>query len=124
LTWASVSGASTYSVLRSTDGVTFSTIASGITSTVYTDSGVSNGTLYFYKITAFYSSGNLTSPASTGVTPGNTPLAPAGLTLTNNTSGTDISLSWASVNGASSYNVYEGTASGGPYTLATTAATT
>jgi cellulose 1,4-beta-cellobiosidase len=53
LSWKSVSGAISYNVKRSlsTNG-NYTTIASGLTSLSYTDTGVANGTTYYYEISA------------------------------------------------------------------------
>lgn len=117
VSWTSALGATSYSVERSTDGVTFSTIASGIPSTTYTDNGVTNGNQYFYRIIGAYPGVNLTSAMSLGITPGTLPLVPQGLTVVGNTTGTDLTFSWAGVPGATTYKLYQGTASGGPYTM-------
>jgi len=113
--WMGVS-ANTYNVLRSTDGVTFSTIASGLTATTYSDSSVVNGQVYYYQISATYSDlSTLTSPISLGVTTATIPPVPQGLAATTNNTGTDVDLSWSVVSGASTYNVYMSTTTGGPY---------
>lgn len=64
LTWTASSGAASYSVYRGTAaGAESGTpVATGITSTAYTDTGLSNGTAYYYKLTATNASG--TSPQS------------------------------------------------------------
>ncbi|MDR3606920.1 MAG: fibronectin type III domain-containing protein [Oligoflexia bacterium] len=115
LLWAPVTGATSYTVQHSTDGVTFTTVASGVPTTSYTDSPLTNGQQYFYIVVANFSSGSLASSISPGVTPGITPVAPAGLTITANNNGTDVTLSFAAVPGATSYNIYQSTTSGGPY---------
>ncbi len=53
LTWNEVTDATSYIVKRSTTaGGPYTTIASGITGTTYTDTGVTNGTTYYYVVTA------------------------------------------------------------------------
>lgn len=117
LGWGTVSGSSSYSVERSTDGETFGTIASGLTLPQYTDATVANGTLYLYRVVAhFPSSDTRTSAASTAVTPGLVPRAPTGLSITKNLDGTDIELSWGPSAGATFYRIYRSTVNGGPYT--------
>ncbi|MBS1963529.1 MAG: fibronectin type III domain-containing protein [Bdellovibrionales bacterium] len=113
--WTPLSGSPSFDVLRSTDGVNFAVIASGITSTLFSDSSVTNGTLYYYRITANYSGATLTSTSSNAVVPGITPVAPAGLTAVVATNGTDVTLGWAPVGGAVTYNLYIAGTSGGPY---------
>jgi fibronectin type 3 domain-containing protein len=116
VTWIGVIGASSYNILRSNDNINFSTIQTGATGGSYTDSSVTNGSIYFYKIQVIYVLGNfLNSPASMGVTPGVTPLVPQGISVTGNPDSMSVNLSWGSVSGASNYNVYLSTTSGGPW---------
>ena len=64
LSWSSVSGATSYSVKRSlTAGGPYATIASGITNTSYINTGLSNGTTYYYVVSAvnIFSEGNNSS---------------------------------------------------------------
>lgn len=58
LSWNSVAGASGYSVKRSTaSGGPYSTVATGLTNTAYTDTTALNGPAYSYIVTATNSSG-------------------------------------------------------------------
>lgn len=59
LSWNISAGATSYSVQKSTDGVTFSTLASPATN-YYLDTAVSVGTLYYYQVAS--SNGSGTSP--------------------------------------------------------------
>jgi len=53
LKWFGSPGALSYTVKRSTkDGSGYETVASGLKSTIYTDTGVANGQTYYYVITA------------------------------------------------------------------------
>lgn len=66
LSWTASAGATSYNVMRSTtNGGSYTTIASGLTTTTYTDSSVTNGTTYYYVVDAV--SANGTSPNSTQV---------------------------------------------------------
>lgn len=58
LSWSSVTGATGYNIYRSTtsDG-SYSKIATGVTSTNYTDTGLTNGVTYYYYVKAVDSSG-------------------------------------------------------------------
>jgi fibronectin type 3 domain-containing protein len=70
LTWNASTGADSYSVLRSlTSGGGYSVIASGLTSTSFGDSGLSNGTTYFYTVIASNVSGASTSSTEASATP-------------------------------------------------------
>lgn len=106
----SASGA-TYDVQRSTDNVTFSTVATNSPTSAVTDSTPTNGVLYYYRCVANVSGFTMTSPSST-VTPGFTPAIPSGLNVTANTNGTSVGLTFSGVPGATSYTVYVGTSSG------------
>jgi hypothetical protein len=66
LQWDLVAGATTYSVERSTDGVTYSVIASPATN-YYEDTTVTVGTLYYYQVASTNSDGTspYTDPQST-----------------------------------------------------------
>jgi hypothetical protein len=57
LSWSASSGASSYNVYRATASGAETLIASGITGTAFTDTAVSNGTTYFYQVTALNSAG-------------------------------------------------------------------
>ncbi|SFD49219.1 Por secretion system C-terminal sorting domain-containing protein [Chitinophaga sp. CF118] len=53
LSWPAAIGAVTYNIKRGTaSGGPYTTIASGVTDTLYTDLGLSNGTYYYYVISA------------------------------------------------------------------------
>ena len=73
LAWNSVSGATSYNLYRSTTSGTETLIASGITGTSFTDTGVTNGLEYFYEVTALGPDGE--SPRSNEVSA--TPQFPA-----------------------------------------------
>jgi hypothetical protein len=117
LTWNSSTGATSYNVKRSTtSGGPYTTIASP-TNTSYTDTGLTNGTPYYYVVTAVNSAGE-SSPSSqataTPTAPTTIPAAPTGLQATAGNA--QISLAWNASTGATSYNVKRSTTSGGPYT--------
>ena len=59
LTWSASSGTTSYSIYRSTGsgGEGMSPIAAGVTTPSFTDTGLANGTTYFYKVAAVNSAG-------------------------------------------------------------------
>ena len=68
LSWTGAPGATSYTIKRSTSpNGTFTTIASGITTTSYTDSPTADGTTYYYVVTGVNSTGegSASSAAST-----------------------------------------------------------
>jgi hypothetical protein len=70
LRWQASFGATSYSVKRSTssDGK-YSTIASGVTGSSYTDKSVTNGATYYYTVTATNAAGTSGSSPSDSATP-------------------------------------------------------
>jgi len=123
LSWTASSGATSYNVLRSTtSGSGFTSVATGITTTSYTNTGLSNGTLYYYVVTATNTSGTSGDSAQVSATPAGVPAAPTGLTAT--AGNTQVALSWSASTGATSYNVSRSTTSGSGYTSVVTGLTT
>jgi hypothetical protein len=95
LTWSAAAGATSYNVKRSTaSGGPYATVASGVTATSFVNTGLVNGTTYYYVVSAVNVGGesaNSTPPAS--ATPSVTPPAPANLTATT-VSRSQIRLAW------------------------------
>ncbi len=117
LSWSAVPGATAYNIERSTDSVSFTPIVTGLTGSSYTDATAVNGVLYFYRLAVSVGAATLISPASAATTPGIIPTVPGGITVTANTTGTDIELGWSVVPGATKYLIYVSSSSGGPYVL-------
>jgi fibronectin type 3 domain-containing protein len=117
LTWSASATASSYNVKRgTTSGGPYTTISSP-TATHFTDTGLTNGTTYFYVVSALNSTGesaNSAQASATPVAPTQAPAAPTGLTATAGNA--QVSLTWTVSSGATSYNVKRGTTTGGPYT--------
>lgn len=66
ITWNAVSGATGYNVKRSTtSGGPYSNVATNVSGTSYTNTGLTNGTTYYYVVTAVNASGE--SPISSQV---------------------------------------------------------
>jgi len=127
LNWTASSGAASYNVKRSTiTGGPYTTVAAGVTTTSYTDTGVTNGTTYYYVVSAVNSCGESVNSNEASATPAAAavPAAPTGLTATAGPGAKKISLAWTASSGASSYNVKRSTVSGGPYTTIATGITT
>jgi hypothetical protein len=77
---------------------------------------LTNGTTYFYVVTAVNSTGesaNSVQASATPLAPTQAPAAPTGLTATAGNA--QVSLTWTVSAGATSYNVKRGTTTGGPY---------
>jgi hypothetical protein len=125
LNWTASSGATSYNVKRSTtNGGPYTTIATGVTSTNFTNTQLVNGTTYFFVVSAVNSageSGNSNQASVTPQNPQNPPPAPTGLTATPGNA--QATLNWNASTGASSYNVKRSTTNGGPYTTIATGVT-
>ncbi len=115
LTWKASNGATSYSVYRHITGAAYTTpVASNITATTFTDSGLANGTTYFYRIkavNAFGSSSFSNEDSAIPAIPPPLPGVPTGLSATPGDS--TIKLEWSAAANAASYNLYRGTTSGG-----------
>lgn len=113
LAWSAVTGATSYKVYRGTATGTETVLVSGITSTGYSDTGVINGTTYFYRVSALNAGGESPLSSEVSATPflSVPPPVPSGLALVGGNS--QVSLSWTASTGATSYNVYRATSSGG-----------
>src|SRR5207244_5171245 len=93
---------------------TTSSTAGTVTGTTYTDNGVTNGTTYYYVVTAVNSSGESGNSNEASATPNTPPAAPTNLKATPGDK--QVSLTWNASSGATSYNVKRSTTNGGPYT--------
>ncbi len=115
LSWSASSGASSYNVKRSTtSGGPYTTVGSP-TNPGYTNTGLTNGTTYYYVVTAVNGSGESGNSSQVSATPQvAAPSAPTNVTAT--VGNAQVALSWSASSGATSYNVKRSTTSGGPYT--------
>lgn len=111
LSWNSVSNATSYNVKRSlTSGTGYVTMTNSPGTNVV-DIGVTNGSTYYYVVSAANAFGESTNSTQVNATPtASTPAAPAGLTVTG--SGPQVSLSWNASTSATNYNVKWTTTSG------------
>ncbi|MFD0693619.1 discoidin domain-containing protein [Paenibacillus sp. GCM10027628] len=114
LMWSSVTDATYYNVKRSPgSGGPYMTIATNVTGATYADTGLTNGTAYYYVVTAANSGGESSNSKEVNASPVQAPTAPTSLTaLAGNA---QVSLAWNTVTGATYYNVKRSTSSGGPY---------
>jgi autotransporter-associated beta strand protein len=126
LTWTDTSGNEDgFNLERSTNGGNYTTIgmvAANVTN--YADTGLADGTTYFYRVQAFRSCwGNsaYSAPVSTATLLPPAPVTPVGLVAVPGNG--SISLRWLTSSGAGSYNLKRGTSSGNETTLVNTAGT-
>jgi subtilase family serine protease len=119
LTWSTVAGSTAYNVKRAGgSGGPYSTIVSATASTSAVDSGVSNGTTYYYVVSALNAGGESANSSQVSATPYiPAPGAPAGLSAVPGNG--QIALSWSAVGGATSYNVKQLAGNGLWVTIAT-----
>ena len=124
LTWSASTGATSYNVKRSTtSGGPYAKVASP-TGISYTDAGLTNGTKYFYVVSAVDSAGesaNSSEANATPAAPANPPPTPTNLQATAGNA--QVSLTWSASTGATSYSVQRSTTSGGPYSQIATPST-
>jgi len=119
LSWTASSGAASYNIYRGTSagGESTTAIATEVTTTTYTNTGLTNGTAYYYKVAAVDSTGTSGYSNEASATPQvPAPSAPTGLTATAGNA--QVALAWTASSGATSYNVYRGTTTGGESTTA------
>jgi hypothetical protein len=83
LTWNAVSGATGYNVKRSTtNGGPYVNVAQGVTTNAYTNTGLTNGTPYYYVVTAVNASGESPVSLQVSATPATTGSDTGGVTVT------------------------------------------
>lgn len=116
LNWNPSTGASNYAVKRSTvNGGPYTTL-SNQTANSYTNTGLINGTTYFYVVSAANSSGSSSNSIQVGATPQCTiPAAPSGLHAAM--IGNQMILDWRPSPNATSYSLNRATNIAGPYNV-------
>lgn len=115
-----------FRVERSTDGANFAQVGQvGANVTTFTDSGLSSGATYHYRVRAYNAAGNsaYSGVASATTLQATPPPAPTGLTATAASQRRRINLAWNASSGATSYTIKRSTTSGGPYTTVATGVT-
>ena len=123
LTWRASSGATSYYVKRGTvSGGPYTTVGTP-TATTYADTKLTNGTAYYYVVTAVGVAGESADSNQASATPTAAPAAPVPpLNLTATGGNQQVSLAWTASTGATSYNVKRASTNGGPYTTVGTPA--
>jgi fibronectin type 3 domain-containing protein len=113
LSWTTSATAVTYNVYTGTSsgGESSTPTATGITGLAYVASNLTNGNAYYFKVAAVNANGTSALSAEATTTPATIPAAPSNVTATANSG--QLVLNWTPSSGATSYNVYEGTSSGG-----------
>jgi fibronectin type 3 domain-containing protein len=114
VSWAAVTGATSYNIYRSTiAGLQGSKIGASSAS-LYIDTTAVNGTTYFYEVTADNSAGEgPRSAQSSGATPAapvTPPAAPTGVIASAGNA--QVTVNWTGVTGVTSYTIYRSTSQG------------
>ncbi|MGO8674099.1 MAG: fibronectin type III domain-containing protein, partial [Capsulimonadaceae bacterium] len=111
LAWTAGAGATSYNIYRATaSSAEGSTPVGMATGTSYSDTGLSNGVAYFYKVASVNSTG--TSPQSTEASATPEPPIPAVPVVTATALDAQVDLTWTADPDATSYNIYRSTKSG------------
>jgi len=113
LTWNAVVGATSYTVQRSTNGTTWTTLSTTVVGTSYASTSLATNTKYYYQVMATNSSN--TSAYSTNVNATTKVVTPTGLSATV-ISNSQINLTWNLVSGATGYVVERSTTGAGNWT--------
>jgi len=117
LSWAASAGATLYYVKRATTSGGPYTQISSPAATTYADTGLTNGTTYFYVVSAYNSAGQGANSAEVSATPTAPPVPPPAPAILQATAGnTQVSLTWNASAGATSYHVKRSTTNGSGYT--------
>jgi uncharacterized protein (DUF1800 family) len=111
LTWQPSAGADTYAVYRSTSATneSFVETATGITVVGFTDTGLLNGTKYYYRIRALAVGGTSGLSAKVYATPQPPPPATPPGNVVATAGKARVTLSWDAVTGATRYRVFRST---------------
>lgn len=109
LLWNAVAGATDYNIYRSTTaGVMGAKLASSAAATNYLDTTVTNGTTYYYRVTAVNGGSESAPTAQLAATPQLLVTPSVSATAGN----TQVVVTWNIINGAASYDVYRSTTAG------------
>jgi cellulose 1,4-beta-cellobiosidase len=116
LSWSASSGATSYNVKRATvSGGPYTTIANP-TSTSYTNSGLANGTTYYYVVSAVNSAGESGNSSEVNATPQlpPQPAAPTNVVASSGPPKGGVTLRWtqSTTPGVTQNNIYRRTSSG------------
>jgi fibronectin type 3 domain-containing protein/regulation of enolase protein 1 (concanavalin A-like superfamily) len=125
LSWTGSPGAPSYSVKRSsTNGGPYETIATGLTDTTYSNTGLSANTTYYYVVSSASFAGESENSLEAVVTTHDLtiPHSPTGVIAVPGNA--NITLSWSAAEDAANYQVKRALTNEGPYTLIDTTTVT
>jgi fibronectin type 3 domain-containing protein len=122
LAWSAVANATGYTVkVSSLSGGPYTTVASGLTSLVYTHTGFLPGETRYYVVNAVNVTGD--GPDSSEISATTLAQPPVPLNLVAAADSTSVSLTWSASVSATGYTVRRSTVSSGPYDLVATGIT-
>ena len=119
LSWTASAGATSYNVKRATTSGGPYTMIANVTATSFVNTGLANGTTYYYVVSALNANGESANSSQASATPNGPPPPAAPIGLAATAGDTQVLLGWTASAGAMSYNVKRATTSGGPYTTIT-----
>jgi rhamnogalacturonan endolyase len=122
LSWTASAETDTYTVLRSTNGSGYVAVGSALIGTTFTDTNLTNGSVYYYVVTATNGAGTSANSTQASATPIAPLSAPDGLSSTAGNA--QITLSWNATPTATSYNIKRSLTSGSGFTAIATSNTT
>lgn len=123
LNWIPSAGATSYTVYRKVSGeLAYSELATGLVGPPFIDTGLTNGTRYYYQLRAFGGGSQSSLSASVSAVP--LPPPPAIAPVVNAVPGNaKVTLTWNALPDATSYKIYRSTTAGvfdGPAIASTT----
>lgn len=117
ITWNKLPGASGYELCRSTSKTGTYKPVKSTTATTYTNTYLTAGTRYFYKVRAYTMEGGVKKYGSFSAALGGVPLAKSAIVSAAGVSETQVKLTWKKVTGATGYQVFRSATAGGTYKL-------
>jgi len=114
VSWFEVPGATTYRIYSSTSSNGTYTLVGSVPTTAYTHNDLSSGTTYYYRVSAFSSSGESTRSSPIFAKPA---IFNAPSNVTAEPAAGGIKVSWSTVTGATGYYVYAGASDDIGYSL-------
>ncbi len=116
LSWSASTGATSYRIYRGLSPGGQNSTFTQIDTNSFVDTGLTNGTTYYYRVTAVNSAGESGRSSEVSATPaiGSAPQIPTGTSAT--AGDRQVTVSWSASSGATSYNLYRGLSSGGQAT--------